>query len=87
MQIISIHASKGLEFPVVIVGDLGVPSGVGRAEDLILDGDMGPVLKVQDEEGRGPLAYLVAARRESDRDEEEARRLLYVATTRVRGAC
>jgi hypothetical protein len=75
------HAAKGLEFPVVVLGDAGRQSGGGR--DFVLHPAWGLVLRLTDAEDRKPFLYALAARAEQEQDEAEAGRLLYVAATRA----
>ncbi len=82
VQIQSVHQAKGLEFPVVILGDATHASG-GRPS-LLLDPELGLVLPLQDENKQKPAAWQLAEARDKDQEEAEADRLLYVACTRAR---
>ena len=84
VRIMTVHAAKGLEFPVVVVADLGRDA---RADDGPLqvsrDGRVG--LEVASlAGGRNPALELKRIReeQESDADAEE-RRIFYVAMTRA----
>lgn len=84
VRLMSIHQSKGLEFPVVIIPDLHrLPDN--RREWWALDRHRGLTLKIPD--GRGRLvagcAFTVFAERARLREEFENMRLLYVAATRA----
>jgi ATP-dependent helicase/nuclease subunit A len=88
VRLMSIHQSKGLEFPVVVVADLAKPFNTSdlRAE-VILDENYGlcPQIKPPHSGTRYPsLPYWLAS--ESQRKEmlAEEMRLLYVAATRAR---
>src|SRR6185503_10669564 len=79
----SIHQSKGLEFPAVIIPDLHRQPD-NRMEWWALDRHRGLTVKVPD--GRGRLAagscYAMFGDRAKLREEFESMRLLYVAATR-----
>jgi ATP-dependent helicase/nuclease subunit A len=85
VRLMTIHAAKGLEFPVVVVADLGRD---GRAGDDALhvsnDGRVG--LEVASLTGRRDAALeleQIRADQQREADAEE-RRILYVAMTRAR---
>ncbi|HTG17779.1 MAG TPA: UvrD-helicase domain-containing protein [Blastocatellia bacterium] len=84
VRLMSIHQSKGLEFPVVIIPDLHRQPD-NRREWWALDRHRGLTLKVPD--GRGRLvagcAFSAFAERAKRREEFESMRLLYVAATRA----
>ena len=84
VRLMTIHAAKGLEFPVVCVADLGRAPG-GRPARLLIDGErVGLSLMRLDGLGATPtLEYddLLAARRRAEAEEED--RILYVAMTRA----
>ncbi len=86
VRLMSIHAAKGLEFPVVCVADLG-RSGSGReAPHLLVEEDrVGLRLPLLD--GSGPeelFDYADLLRERSQAEEQEEDRILYVAMTRAR---
>jgi ATP-dependent helicase/nuclease subunit A len=88
VRLMSIHQSKGLEFPVVVVADLGKAFNVSdlRAE-VILDEEYGlcPQIKPPHSGSRYPsLPYWLARRRQHREMLGEELRLLYVAMTRAR---
>jgi ATP-dependent helicase/nuclease subunit A len=79
VHLMTVHAAKGLEFPVIFV--VGLSRGVGGAT---------PPIQVIPDRGDGlPLVTVWGARPEIENDErardlEETKRLLYVAITRAR---
>lgn len=85
VRLMSIHAAKGLEFPVVCVADLGRMTNT-RQPDLLVEGDrIGLMLRRLD--GAKAVAtldheQLADERREAESEEED--RILYVAMTRAR---
>ena len=88
VALMSIHQSKGLEFPVVVVADLGKPFNLSdlRAE-IILDAQYGlcPQIKPPHTGQRYPsLPYWLARQRQKQESLGEELRLLYVAMTRAR---
>jgi ATP-dependent helicase/nuclease subunit A len=83
VRLMTIHAAKGLEFPVVVVADLG-RRGSTRHPDLLEDGDrVGLRLVGIDNTSEKALAWdeLAQARREAEDAEE--RRIMHVAMTRA----
>ncbi len=88
VRLLSIHQSKGLEFPVVVVADLAKPFNVSdqRAE-IILDEEYGlcPRIKPPHTGQRYPsLPHWLAQQRQHREMLGEELRLLYVAMTRAR---
>jgi ATP-dependent exoDNAse (exonuclease V) beta subunit len=85
VRLMSIHRSKGLEFPVVVLPDLG-RSAPSRTELWMARRAYGVALRLRDERGdwQNPLAYHLAASEEQRMEKAERERLLYVALTRAR---
>jgi ATP-dependent exoDNAse (exonuclease V) beta subunit len=83
VQLMTVHKAKGLEFPVVVVADAAHAGHRGTAR-VWLDEQLGVTLDLRDEENRRPAAHTLATLRNTEREEAEDRRLLYVAATRAR---
>jgi ATP-dependent helicase/nuclease subunit A len=87
VRLSSIHQSKGLEFPVVTVADLGKPFNFqDLREPIILDEKFGlcPQVRPPNLGGRYPsLPYWLAQRRQRREILGEELRLLYVGMTRA----
>jgi ATP-dependent helicase/nuclease subunit A len=84
VRLMTVHAAKGLEFPVVVVADAGRGAGP-RSEEVIAlpDGRVG--IKVPDATGRlhETSVYRDAQAAHAQADEAERRRVTYVALTRA----
>jgi ATP-dependent helicase/nuclease subunit A len=82
VQIMSVHAAKGLEFPVVVIGDVtyGRRGGAG----VLIDPALGVLLPLKDEDDTETAIYRLGKARADDQEEAESDRLLYVAATRAR---
>jgi len=87
VRLMSIHQSKGLEFPVVVVADLGKSFNFSDTkEKVILDEVFGVCPQITPPETRQAypsLPYWLAQRRQKTETLGEELRLLYVATTRA----
>jgi ATP-dependent helicase/nuclease subunit A len=85
VRLMSIHAAKGLEFPVVCIADLGRAQNT-TVPDLLLDGDRVGLRLVglDGQEAKPSLDFeqLSEERRRAQAEEED--RILYVAMTRAR---
>ncbi|MDY6876679.1 MAG: UvrD-helicase domain-containing protein [Chloroflexota bacterium] len=81
VQLMTIHKAKGLEFPIVVIADVA-HAGHGHTPSVIISPDLG-VLPGLREEKAHPVAYRLASLQETDQEEAESRRLLYVAATRA----
>ncbi len=92
VRIMSIHAAKGLEFPVVFIVGLTEDDRRRDEETLVdCDGDVprialkGPLGDASDSSTKS-AAYVRLADEAKRQEEEEAKRLLYVAMTRAERA-
>ncbi|TSD88214.1 double-strand break repair helicase AddA [Mycobacterium sp. KBS0706] len=85
VRIMTVHGSKGLQAPIVILPDLvGMPSRSARAGEKILWPDEAlPVPLWAPRAASRPPAYREAMERADRRRAQEYRRLLYVALTRA----
>ncbi len=85
VTLLTIHGSKGLEWPVVVVADLTRrPNGM-RGRHAFRRG-LGVALRFQDEGGENedPALFTILRAEQAERDEAETKRLAYVALTRAR---
>lgn len=85
VSLMTIHGSKGLEWPIVIVPDLArvSPSGSKKA---YFDDKIGVAFEIEDDEGgtQTPALFTLLKHQQERREQEEARRIMYVALTRAR---
>jgi len=92
VQVMTIHAAKGLEFPVVIVPMLGeVKAPGGSGEILVATPDKGIGVRLQDEAGSSlkrederMKRFVAVDKVRQIRERAESERLLFVAWTRAK---
>jgi len=87
VRLMSVHQSKGLEFPVVVVADIGRRFNLSDSRGhIVLDEELGICARVR-ARGKGQfypsLPHWMAARRQKRESLSEELRLLYVAVTRA----
>ncbi|HEY6757854.1 MAG TPA: UvrD-helicase domain-containing protein [Baekduia sp.] len=83
IRLMTMHAAKGLEFPVVVVADLG-RAGNNTTPDLLVRGDrVGLRLRTVEGASARTLAYDELREAQQAADLEEERRILHVAMTRA----
>ncbi len=84
VRLMSIHAAKGLEFPVVCLADLGRRRpGDGDEDLLVADGEVGLRLVGLDGTSEPALAHDRLRERARERAAREEERVMYVAATRA----
>ena len=88
VRIMSVHSSKGLEFPVVIMPDLGKRINLSDCSgSILIDRHAGPGFSVADEARRiryPSLASMLVQNRLRQQSLAEELRVLYVAMTRAK---
>jgi ATP-dependent helicase/nuclease subunit A len=85
VSLMTVHAAKGLEWPVVVLADLS-RRPPAAAPSVLVDPDRGIGLAWADADGEAchPALYTLLNHGRKRSEEEEARRLLYVALTRAK---
>ncbi len=83
LQILTVHGSKGLEFPITILSGMTTQAGGNRGGVSVLWGETGPP-EIKLRSGVATLAHQPRADLEEEMGRHEKLRLLYVAATRAR---
>ncbi|MBI3307653.1 MAG: UvrD-helicase domain-containing protein [Candidatus Omnitrophica bacterium] len=86
VRLLSIHGSKGLEFPVVFIADLGRAKKHSDSKTILAQPGRGYALKVRNEltlELEEPLSWEMIDQAIECKEREEWQRLFYVALTRA----
>jgi ATP-dependent helicase/nuclease subunit A len=83
VSLMTIHAAKGLEWPVVVIPDLAraMPSSSGA---VAFDPELSVSVDFSEEEGQPALHRLIRDKK-ARLEEDDSRRVFYVAPTRGRG--
>ena len=86
VRLMTVHASKGLEFPLVILADASWTRRGGGASTLLLDPDFGLSCQIYDADANryeSGFAHRRNIKSQSLKEAAERKRLLYVAATRA----
>jgi len=84
LRLMTIHQSKGLEFPIVIVGDMNWSQQKSSSLPH-LHSELGPIFDLPEKRGKKPInpGAEIYKREEKPENQAETIRLLYVALTRA----
>ena len=84
ISLMSIHRSKGLEWPIVVLPDL-TRAARSQGGGIYSDPDLGVAVSARDtDKAEQPVLYRILKQRAMELNEAEDKRLLYVAATRAR---
>ncbi len=84
VALMTIHAAKGLQFPVVVVAELGRPRAARTPRILFADGRCGLRVVRAGEDNLEALDYAELKQAAQARELAEERRILHVAVTRAK---
>jgi ATP-dependent helicase/nuclease subunit A len=83
IRLMTMHAAKGLEFPIVVVADLGRPGRNDTDDLLVREGRVGLRLRTIDGASAKTLDWEALRDEQQSAELEEERRILHVAMTRA----
>ncbi len=84
ISLMSIHRSKGLEWPIVVLPDLS-RSSPPSSDTILVDPSLGIALNTRSSDtDKKPALYTLLSSRKKLAETEEEKRLLYVGATRAR---